>query len=104
MRDHLLLLLLPKILLTSSNVLPIIQPPPLVALRWLKQQVCNLVDIFELWKASEKDDLVDQCLELPLEGGNQGLLLLVGQAEQVAMVKSQMEEVVLGNKSQKSIQ
>ena len=79
MRDH-LILLLPTIRLTSGKMVPIIEPPPLVAPRWLKQQVSNLIHISELWKASEKDDLVDQCLELPLEGGNQGLLLLVGQA------------------------
>ena len=99
MRDH--LLLLPKILLTSSKVLPIIQPPPLVALRWLKQHVCNLVDIFELRAPSQKHNLVDHREELPFEGGDQDLLLLRGQAKKVAMVKSQTEEVILGKMSQK---
>ena len=98
-RDHLLPLF--TILLTSVNVLPIIEPPPLVAPRRLKQQVCNLVDICELWKASEKDDLVDQRQELPLKGGDQGLLLLKGQAEQVPMVMSQTKEVILKKMSQK---
>ena len=73
----------------------IIEPPPLVALRRLKQHVGNLVDIFELRAPSEKHNLVDQGRELPFEGGDQGLLLLKGQAEQVAMVMSQTEEVVL---------
>ena len=91
--DHLILLL--TILLTSVNVLPIIQPPPLVAPRWFKQHVGNLVDIFELRTPSEKHNLVNQRQELPLKGGDQGLLLLKGQAEQVAMVMSQTEEVVL---------
>ena len=55
----------------------------------------------ELWKASEKDDLVDQRQELPLKGGDQGLLLLKGQAEQVPMVMSQTKEVILKKMSQK---
>ena len=76
-------------------MVPIIEPPPLVAPCRLEQQVCNLVDIFELGAPSEKHNLVDQGRELPFEGGDQGLLLLKGQAEQVAMVMSQTEEVVL---------
>ena len=100
MRDHLLLLVM--ILLTSGKMVAIIEPPPLVAPRRLKQQVSNLIHISELWKASEKYDLVDQRQELPFKGGDQGFLLLRGQTEQIVMVKSQAEEVVLGKMSQKS--
>ena len=100
MRDHLLL----TIMLTSGKMVPIIEPPPLVAPCRLEQQVCNLVDIFELGTPSEKHNLVDQGRELPFKGGDQGLLLLKGQAEKVAMVMSQTEEVVLGKMLKKSIQ
>ena len=82
-------------------MVPIIEPPPLVALRRLKQHVGNLVDIFELGTPSEKHNLVDHREELPFEGGDQDLLLLRGKAEQVAMVISQTEEVILGKMSQK---
>ena len=46
-------------LLTGVKVLPIIEPSLLAAPRGLKQEVGNLVDIFELWAASEKDNLLE---------------------------------------------
>ena len=66
----------------------IIEPSLLVAPSRLKQQVGNLIHISELGTASEVDNLVDQRQELPFKGGDQGSLLLQGEADQVVVVET----------------
>ena len=76
-----LLLLLNWIVLMSCKTYS------LMTLPWQKE-VCNQVDSFELWPPPELDDVVRQGHQLPFKGGDQGSLLLQGEADQVVVMET----------------
>ena len=55
---------------------------------WLKEEVGNQVDSFELWPPPQLDDVVRQRHQLPFKGWDQGSLLLQGEGDQVVVMES----------------
>ncbi len=70
--------------------------PSLVAPYWLKETVSNLVDGSKLWFPPELNNVLGERHQLPLEGWDQGCLLLQGKGKQVVVMVAKPKKVVLG--------
>ena len=90
-----LVLFLLEIGLICCQKLAIIESPSLVASSWLEKKVGQVIHPFELGKSPQSGDVVGQRHQLRLEGRVQLYLLFRGQGQQVAMVDSQSQEIIL---------